>query len=217
MLRGRFGRRRSLRQRPVEQRSCCAGAAARNTRRQPRGRARRHSWPVRACRMRRNGAYAKLTPGALSRRLVAHMRSTPGFTLQHLQFLVVDEADRLLRQAYQARCLGDCTFDAMVILSCCPSAGLAALGSGSNSASLGGCERVGHAGGAASAHATAAGNQRATPLPRWFTRRPSCHAAPREAGRVGNADTRPFQNRPSRAVFAPFAYRRRQGSKARSR
>ena len=41
-----------------------------------------------------------------SRRLVAHMRSTPGFTLQHLQFLVVDEADRLLRQAYQARWFG---------------------------------------------------------------------------------------------------------------
>jgi hypothetical protein len=31
------------------------------------------------------------------------MQSTPGFTLQHLQYLVVDEADRLLRQAYQAR------------------------------------------------------------------------------------------------------------------
>ena len=31
------------------------------------------------------------------------MRSTAGFTLQHVQFLVVDEADRLLRQAYQER------------------------------------------------------------------------------------------------------------------
>ena len=51
-----------------------------------------------------NGAHADLPPGALLSRLVAHMRSTAGFTLQHLQFLVVDEADRLLRQAYQARC-----------------------------------------------------------------------------------------------------------------
>jgi len=37
------------------------------------------------------------TPG----RLVAHMQGTPGFCLAGLQFLVVDEADRLLRQAYQ--------------------------------------------------------------------------------------------------------------------
>ena len=44
------------------------------------------------------------------------MRSTPGFTLQHLQFLVVDEADRLLRQAYQARCCSDGTADAMLKL-----------------------------------------------------------------------------------------------------
>lgn len=93
------------------------------------------------------------------RRLVAHMRSTPGFTLQHLQFLVVDEADRLLRQAYQASCfgwrLGRC--DAKTL--CLPSAGLAAFGSGSNSASLcrGGC--VGLAVDAAPAHASAAGNQ----------------------------------------------------------
>lgn len=36
------------------------------------------------------------TPG----RLVEHMEETPGFTLQHLQFLVVDEADRLLNQSY---------------------------------------------------------------------------------------------------------------------
>ena len=35
-------------------------------------------------------------------RLVAHLQSTPGFTLSHLRLLVVDEADRLLRQAYQA-------------------------------------------------------------------------------------------------------------------
>jgi ATP-dependent RNA helicase DDX51/DBP6 len=37
------------------------------------------------------------TPG----RLVDHLQSTPGFTLQHLRFLVADEADRLLMQSYQ--------------------------------------------------------------------------------------------------------------------
>ena len=36
------------------------------------------------------------TPG----RLVDHMENTPGFTLQHLRFLVVDEADRLLSHSY---------------------------------------------------------------------------------------------------------------------
>ena len=36
------------------------------------------------------------TPG----RLMAHLEGTPGFTLAHLRFLVVDETDRLLRQAY---------------------------------------------------------------------------------------------------------------------
>jgi ATP-dependent RNA helicase DDX51/DBP6 len=36
------------------------------------------------------------TPG----RLVDHLESTPGFTLQHLRFIVVDEADRLLGQGY---------------------------------------------------------------------------------------------------------------------
>lgn len=36
------------------------------------------------------------TPG----RLVDHLDHTPGFTLQHLRFLVVDEADRLLSQSY---------------------------------------------------------------------------------------------------------------------
>lgn len=36
------------------------------------------------------------TPG----RLVDHLDNTPGFTLEHLQFLVVDEADRLLGQSY---------------------------------------------------------------------------------------------------------------------
>jgi len=37
------------------------------------------------------------TPG----RLMEHLDSTPGFTLQHLRFLVIDEADRLLTQSYQ--------------------------------------------------------------------------------------------------------------------
>jgi ATP-dependent RNA helicase DDX51/DBP6 len=37
------------------------------------------------------------TPG----RLVDHLDSTPGFTLQHLRFLVIDEADRLVNQPYQ--------------------------------------------------------------------------------------------------------------------
>lgn len=37
------------------------------------------------------------TPG----RLVDHMRSTKGFTLDHIQWLVVDEADRLLDESFQ--------------------------------------------------------------------------------------------------------------------
>lgn len=37
------------------------------------------------------------TPG----RLVDHLHFTPGFTLQHLQWLVIDEADRLLDQNFQ--------------------------------------------------------------------------------------------------------------------
>lgn len=37
------------------------------------------------------------TPG----RLMAHLHSTPGFTINGVRFLVVDEADRLLRQDYQ--------------------------------------------------------------------------------------------------------------------
>lgn len=37
------------------------------------------------------------TPG----RLIDHLDMTPGFTLQHLRFLVIDEADRLLNQSYQ--------------------------------------------------------------------------------------------------------------------
>ncbi|WFD28416.1 RNA helicase [Malassezia nana] len=37
------------------------------------------------------------TPG----RLVDHLQGTPGFTLEHLRFLVIDEADRLLGQSFQ--------------------------------------------------------------------------------------------------------------------
>lgn len=37
------------------------------------------------------------TPG----RLMDHLEQTPAFTLQHLRFLVMDEADRLLNQSYQ--------------------------------------------------------------------------------------------------------------------
>jgi len=37
------------------------------------------------------------TPG----RLVEHLNSTPGFTLDHVRWLVVDEADKLLGQSYQ--------------------------------------------------------------------------------------------------------------------
>ena len=37
------------------------------------------------------------TPG----RLVEHLRSTPGFTLEHIKWLVVDEADELLNQMFQ--------------------------------------------------------------------------------------------------------------------
>jgi len=37
------------------------------------------------------------TPG----RLVEHIKSTPGFTLEHIRWLVVDEADKLLDQSFQ--------------------------------------------------------------------------------------------------------------------
>ncbi|MCJ1247117.1 hypothetical protein MMC30_004328 [Trapelia coarctata] len=37
------------------------------------------------------------TPG----RLVDHMRSTKGFTLEHVQWLIIDEADRLLDESFQ--------------------------------------------------------------------------------------------------------------------
>jgi ATP-dependent RNA helicase DDX51/DBP6 len=36
------------------------------------------------------------TPG----RLMDHLKATPGFSLQHLRFLVIDEADRLLNQSF---------------------------------------------------------------------------------------------------------------------
>lgn len=39
------------------------------------------------------------TPG----RLISHLEGTPGFDPGHLSFLVIDETDRLLRQAYQVR------------------------------------------------------------------------------------------------------------------
>lgn len=38
------------------------------------------------------------TPG----RLMDHINSTKGFTLEHLKYLVVDETDRMLREAYQS-------------------------------------------------------------------------------------------------------------------
>ncbi|CAE6417686.1 unnamed protein product [Rhizoctonia solani] len=37
------------------------------------------------------------TPG----RLIDHLQGTPGFTLEHLRFLVIDEADRLITQSFQ--------------------------------------------------------------------------------------------------------------------
>jgi ATP-dependent RNA helicase DDX51/DBP6 len=37
------------------------------------------------------------TPG----RLVEHLNNTPGFTLEHVKWLIVDEADRLLDQSFQ--------------------------------------------------------------------------------------------------------------------
>ncbi|RIA93551.1 P-loop containing nucleoside triphosphate hydrolase protein [Glomus cerebriforme] len=37
------------------------------------------------------------TPG----RLIEHLSTSPNFTLQHLRFLIIDEADRLLNQSYQ--------------------------------------------------------------------------------------------------------------------
>ncbi|CAG8572651.1 11608_t:CDS:10, partial [Ambispora gerdemannii] len=48
------------------------------------------------------GGFSKIdiliaTPG----RLIDHLAMTPNFTLQHLRFLIIDEADRLLNQSYQ--------------------------------------------------------------------------------------------------------------------
>ncbi|KAI8371479.1 P-loop containing nucleoside triphosphate hydrolase protein [Radiomyces spectabilis] len=48
------------------------------------------------------GGYSRVdilvtTPG----RLIDHMQKTPNFSLQHLRFLVIDEADRLLNQSYE--------------------------------------------------------------------------------------------------------------------
>lgn len=48
-----------------------------------------------------NGGHSNIdvlvcTPG----RLMAHLEKTPGFTLQHLRFLIIDEADRLVNQSY---------------------------------------------------------------------------------------------------------------------
>ena len=48
------------------------------------------------------------TPG----RLLEHLQRTNGFTLQHLRFLVLDEADRLLGNAYHHWC--DSTFCLLV-------------------------------------------------------------------------------------------------------
>mmetsp|Transcript_7814 Transcript_7814/g.8963 ORF Transcript_7814/g.8963 Transcript_7814/m.8963 type:complete len:635 (-) Transcript_7814:422-2326(-) len=47
-----------------------------------------------------NGALDILvaTPG----RLIDHLDKTPGFSLQHLRFLVIDEADRLISQSYHS-------------------------------------------------------------------------------------------------------------------
>jgi ATP-dependent RNA helicase DDX51/DBP6 len=47
-----------------------------------------------------NGAIDVLvaTPG----RLIDHLDKTPGFSLQHLRFLVIDEADRLVSQSYHS-------------------------------------------------------------------------------------------------------------------
>ena len=58
--------------------------------------------PLRSCRFVCLASHLKVdivvaTPG----RLLDHLEKTPGFTLQHLRYLVIDEADRLLNQSYQ--------------------------------------------------------------------------------------------------------------------
>ncbi|KAI7866841.1 P-loop containing nucleoside triphosphate hydrolase protein [Spinellus fusiger] len=56
------------------------------------------------------GKATEMYPGGVSRvdiviatpgRLMDHLKGTPNFSLQHLRFLVMDEADRLLSQSYQ--------------------------------------------------------------------------------------------------------------------
>jgi len=49
----------------------------------------------------KNGAAPPAVIVATPGRLIAHLEGTPGFNLHNLRFLVVDEADRLLRQTYQ--------------------------------------------------------------------------------------------------------------------
>jgi ATP-dependent RNA helicase DDX51/DBP6 len=49
----------------------------------------------------KNGAAPPSLVVATPGRLIAHLEGTPGFNLHNLRFLVVDEADRLLRQTYQ--------------------------------------------------------------------------------------------------------------------
>ncbi|GBB85530.1 hypothetical protein RclHR1_12010011 [Rhizophagus clarus] len=56
------------------------------------------------------GSSTKLFTGGISKvdiliatpgRLIEHLSLSPNFTLQHLRFLIIDEADRLLNQSYQ--------------------------------------------------------------------------------------------------------------------
>ena len=56
------------------------------------------------------------TPG----RLMDHLKKTPGFTLQHLRFLIIDEADRLVNQSYQnwIQTVVDATFAGLRGLKC---------------------------------------------------------------------------------------------------
>lgn len=67
---------------------------------------RRAVLPCHACTARCPTATHPPTPSAdilvaTPGRLIAHLEGTPGFSLASLRFLVVDETDRLLRQAYQ--------------------------------------------------------------------------------------------------------------------
>lgn len=61
-----------------------------------------HSFVYEQTQLVANGTTSKAdilicTPG----RLMDHLNATPNFTLQHLRFLVIDEADRLLAQSFQ--------------------------------------------------------------------------------------------------------------------